>query len=624
MTGDTCPECGFNSGSYKRDAGVLPIGSVLAGRYKIGGVIGKGGFGITYFSYDMKLECRVVVKEYYPYGVVSRGADATTVKTASEDMQVNFETGAKRFYDEAKLVAKFNGHPNIVSVHDFFYENDTVYFIMDMLRGCTLKEYTRQYGKLTCEQALYIMRELTNALKVTHSENVLHRDISPDNIMLCEDGSVKLLDFGAARQVMAEQSQSLSVVLKQGFAPLEQYQKKGKQGPWTDIYALGVTIYNSITGDVPEDPMSRLDDDEEYLSNKYNIAEGLWQIINKATMLKREERYQDVFALQEDINALDMKPEKIKPPHRKAAAPVKQDKENIGVTMPLNQAGASSGDNSRKTLPYIAAGLAAVILLVIIICVLNSTNNKSSDGDIADIFAEVTGEEKATDTTGGTTKESTTEEKTTEEMTTEKTTEATAEEKPREKGPNQVAADIIRTIQSSGDYNQNPCFEPLALYDDVDGDGNMELIALYESPDYVVKFEVWYIKDGEAEKIWFGDLYNEVGGNSGSVGIAYLDNDTYFYELREEPHEEQIDTYISVCPFSPSGGAISYDGSYYFESHDVAHGVDGTYILGDTRVDFTEYNALYESFLWKYSLDILTGASGNSKSFSDMLSELGN
>ena len=319
-TQEPCPKCGFDRSSYKRDTYVLPIGSVLSNRYKIGGVLGKGGFGITYMAYDMKLECPVAVKEYYPHGVAARDVDSAQVYTVNEDTASSFKTGAEKFYDEARLVAKFNGNPNIVSVHDFFYENDTVYFIMDMLKGITLKEHIKKNGRLTYEQAVYVMEEVAGALIVTHSASVLHRDISPDNIMICDDGTVKLLDFGAARQVVSEGSQSLSVILKQGFAPIEQYQKKGKQGPWTDIYALGATIYHSITGDVLEDPMTRLDDDEEYESNKYNIPDELWQIIHKATMLKQQDRYQDAISLHNDINKLSIKPEPLVKKHQYASS----------------------------------------------------------------------------------------------------------------------------------------------------------------------------------------------------------------------------------------------------------------------------------------------------------------
>ena len=272
ISSEPCPHCGFEKSTHRQDPIALVPGSILNQRYMIGGVIGKGGFGITYLAYDIKLDARVAVKEYYPMGLALRNPGNTLVTVSSRETEKSFRTGAEKFYNEAKMVAKFNGNPNIVSVHDFFYENDTVYFIMGYLQGQTLKSYLNN-KKITEGQAVNIFDQISNALLAAHGMNILHRDISPDNIMLCDDYSIRLLDFGAARQVVAEQSQSLSVILKQGFAPLEQYQQKGKQGPWTDIYALGATIYTSLTGEMLTDPMSRLEDDSEYAGNKFGISE---------------------------------------------------------------------------------------------------------------------------------------------------------------------------------------------------------------------------------------------------------------------------------------------------------------------------------------------------------------
>ena len=303
-----CPYCGFVPGSPAQDPLALPLGSILSGRYKIGGVIGKGGFGITYLAYDLKLDARVAVKEYYPLGLAIRSPGNPLVSVSSGDGEVTFKTGAEKFYNEAKMVAKFNGNPNIVSVHDFFYENETVYFVMGYLQGETLKSYLKK-KKITEGQAVNILWQMSNALLSSHSLNILHRDISPDNIMLCDDNTIRLLDFGASRQVMAEQSQSLSVILKQGFAPLEQYQQKGKQGPWTDIYALGATVYNALTGEMLLDPMSRMEDDSEYESNKYGISGNLWNIIKKCTMLKISDRYADIAAMKKDLQSVGIEPE---------------------------------------------------------------------------------------------------------------------------------------------------------------------------------------------------------------------------------------------------------------------------------------------------------------------------
>ena len=352
-----CPVCGFDKNRYVRDQMTLTIGSILESRYVIGGVIGKGGFGTTYLAYDRKLECRVAVKEYYPYGLAVRSPGTTTVSVSNAEAEETFKNGAEKFYDEARLVAKFNGNPNIVSVHDFFYENDTVYFTMGYLEGQTLKAFLKEHGALSPGQAVCVAEAVSNALMAAHSLNVLHRDISPDNIMVCKDGTIKLLDFGAARQVVTEGSQSLSVILKQGFAPLEQYQKKGKQGPWTDIYSLGATLYHALTLDVLDDPMSRLEEDEEYSSNKHHIADELWQVIKKATALKIQDRYQDIFEWKKDLNNLSIKAvplvekeiseEKVKfgstakalgdTVHIVSGTGTAEEEDAVGVTMPLQE-----------------------------------------------------------------------------------------------------------------------------------------------------------------------------------------------------------------------------------------------------------------------------------------------
>ena len=305
-----CPECGFDREEYQPDPIVLPIGSVLQDRYVIGGVIGKGGFGITYLAYDKKLERKIAVKEYYPYGLALRTTEDTSVFISGDDGV--FNKGADKFYNEAKMIAGFNSSPNIVNIYDFFYENGTVYYVMEYLRGRTLRSYVENIGCLTPGQAVYIALQITDALMTAHSENILHRDISPDNIMLCSDGKVKLIDFGAARQVASEYSKSLSVILTQGFAPLEQYQKKGKQGPWTDIYSLGASLYYGLTGCVLDDPMSRSEDDTEFEKNPFSVNEELWTVIRKAVMLKVPNRHESAAEFRDELKKLSIAPETVK------------------------------------------------------------------------------------------------------------------------------------------------------------------------------------------------------------------------------------------------------------------------------------------------------------------------
>jgi len=295
-----CSSC-QNSG-YISEAGVLLIGTILMGKYIVGKVIGRGGFGITYLSYDINNDRKVAIKEYLPEGLAYRNPDSTVVSTYKGEKAEYYKNGAEKFYEEAKTVSRFNGHPNIINVYEFFYENNTAYFVMEFIEGVDFKKYIQlNGGKLPYEKVIEIMTPILDALIIVHSVGILHRDISPDNIYITKDNEVKLLDFGAARQVLGEQSKSLSVILKQGFAPLEQYQTRGKQGPWSDVYFVGATMYYAITGKVPLDAMNRIDYDE--LPNQFSdeISQQLKQILLKALAVRTANRYQSVIELKQDL-----------------------------------------------------------------------------------------------------------------------------------------------------------------------------------------------------------------------------------------------------------------------------------------------------------------------------------
>ncbi|MDE7304031.1 MAG: serine/threonine protein kinase [Oscillospiraceae bacterium] len=370
-----CPCCGYDAENSANDPTMLAPGSILFKKYIVGGIIGKGGFGITYLAYDTKANKKVAVKEYFPYSIAHRSAGSTVVSVTSENNKETFELGAEKFYEEAQLVSKFNGNPNIVEVYEFFYENDTVYLAMEYLQGCTLKEYIRDHGVISAPQALYIANGVSNALAEAHGASVLHRDISPDNIVLCSSGDVKLIDFGAARQVIAEYSQSFSVILKHGFAPLEQYNSKGNQGPWTDIYSLGATLYYALTGDVPEDSMIRFDNDDTFKENRFGIEPGLWTVISKATDMKAENRYKDAHEMQADLNKIELKPEPIVISAKKSAEQ-KSAKNTVSQTYKQNISFSAEQNNKsffgrHKSVIIAACALVAVSAAVIVPLSLN-------------------------------------------------------------------------------------------------------------------------------------------------------------------------------------------------------------------------------------------------------------
>ena len=239
----------------------LHEGTVLAGQYTIEKVLGQGGFGITYRAVDHKTGQRVAIKEFFPDTLSYR--DNTSVISYPGERSENFEYGREGFLQEAKTLAEFIGNENIVRIHCYFEENNTAYFVMDYIEGKSFDEYIKERGgKVTVQEAENILLPIMDALYAVHSKGIVHRDVTPDNIYITNNGVVKLLDFGAARYSLGDKSRSLDVILKHGFAPKEQYTRRGKQGPFTDVYSLAATFYFAITGKRPPDSVERLDDDD--------------------------------------------------------------------------------------------------------------------------------------------------------------------------------------------------------------------------------------------------------------------------------------------------------------------------------------------------------------------------
>ena len=284
----------------------LKPGVILKERYKIEEVIGAGGFGITYRAWDPLLQSYVAIKEYYPSGIATRSADSSKVCVPVGQEQREYHRGRIRFLKEAQDVARFQSEPNIVSIYDYLEENDTAYMVMEYLHGCTLKQYIREHGgRLDTDHILHICLSVLDALAVVHKAGMIHRDISPENIFICEDLTVKLIDFGTAKQVYLDGEQTMSVVLKPGYAPPEQYAKKDKQGPWTDIYALGATLYFAATGEKPEESFGRVLEDTIKPVCEVNpeIPRAMSQVIMRAMSVKIEDRYQTVEAMREALLA---------------------------------------------------------------------------------------------------------------------------------------------------------------------------------------------------------------------------------------------------------------------------------------------------------------------------------
>lgn len=303
-----CPFCGTALNAEIPSHHLAP-GTILNNKFMVGAALGEGGFGITYIGRDTKLDMKVAIKEYYPNGYVNRSntiSPAVNSSTSGERKDF-FDTGRERFLREAQILAKFSGSTGIVDVRDFFEENNTAYIVMEYLDGQTLKEYLKNKGTLTPEQTIRLLMPVMESLKKVHTQGLIHRDISPDNIMLV-DGHVKLLDFGAARNVSATANKSLSVMLKPGYAPEEQYRSKGNQGPWTDVYALCATMYKCITGITPDDSTQRVFSDELKTPSALgvNIDPVIEEALLKGLNVMQTDRYQNIDELLNGLKGINM------------------------------------------------------------------------------------------------------------------------------------------------------------------------------------------------------------------------------------------------------------------------------------------------------------------------------
>jgi serine/threonine protein kinase len=283
----------------------LPIGSFL-GEFELTSVIGEGGFGIVYMAVDHSLQRRVALKEYMPSSLAER-TSGMQVSSLSEDDEETFRKGLDSFINEARLLAQFD-HPSLVKVHRFWEANGTAYMVMPFYEGPTLKDVLRDMGGPPDEAwLLSLLEPVTEALAVIHAQQCYHRDIAPDNILLLAgSGRPLLLDFGAARRVIGDYNQALTVILKPGYAPIEQYAEvpNMKQGPWTDVYALAAVVFFAITGRKPPAAVGRLLNDQyvplaQHAADRYSA--GFLAAIDRALAVKPDQRTQNIDAFRASL-----------------------------------------------------------------------------------------------------------------------------------------------------------------------------------------------------------------------------------------------------------------------------------------------------------------------------------
>lgn len=304
-----CPHCGWTAGTAPKEIYHLHPKSILSKRYIIGIVLGYGGFGVTYKAWDTFLNVQVAIKEFFPNRLVNRIPGEDEVIIYDGEKRKQYENGLEGFLEEARNMAKFNNHPNIVNVSDYFLQNSTAYIVMEYLEGLTLNDYLSSAGdKLKFKEAIDIINPILNALKAVHKEHLIHRDVSPHNIMITADNKIKLIDLGAARYSFAGHEKSMSIVLKPGYAPPEQYRSKSKQGAFSDIYAVGATLYRMISGVVPDESVDRMMDDELKKPSELDVDLPLFaeKAIMKSLALKENLRFQNI---QDFIDAIVCKKE---------------------------------------------------------------------------------------------------------------------------------------------------------------------------------------------------------------------------------------------------------------------------------------------------------------------------
>ncbi|WP_300274260.1 protein kinase [uncultured Oscillibacter sp.] len=291
-----CPHCGFDLAENEKKFPVaLRAGTVLNDRYIIGRVLGQGGFGITYLALDTQLNAKVAIKEFMP-GEIATRVGGTTVSVMMDTKSEEFAYGAERFQEEARTLAKFIGNPNIAAVTSYFDENDTSYFVMDYIEGISFKTYIANHGgNISVVETLNVMIPVLRALTAVHAEGFIHRDVTPDNIYITKDGIVKLLDFGSARYSIGDKSKSLDVILKVGYAPKEQYIRRSRQGPFTDVYSCAACFYAAISGFLPPESLERMDEDTLVPISQcgIEIPEYLDKAILKGLAVQPEDRFQN-------------------------------------------------------------------------------------------------------------------------------------------------------------------------------------------------------------------------------------------------------------------------------------------------------------------------------------------
>lgn len=298
---EVCPYCGYEEGTPPAQPHYLPPGTVLSNHFIVGTAIGAGGFGITYRCYDTTLGVIVAVKEFYPVGLVNRAPGETRVGALSGEKQEKYKKQMSRFLTEARSIAQFGKAKDIVNVYDYFEENNTAYIIMEYIDGTLLQDYLEEHGRMEPAAALQLISHIIEPVKKIHAQGIIHRDLSPDNIFISGENSIKIFDFGAAILSSSQEGMTAEKVVKMGYSAPEQYRDTSEQGYYTDIYSIGALFYQMLTGIKPPEATEREYKDElkSPLLLGVDIEPNLDRAVMEAMAVNPELRFQGIVQMEE-------------------------------------------------------------------------------------------------------------------------------------------------------------------------------------------------------------------------------------------------------------------------------------------------------------------------------------
>lgn len=377
----------------------LPSGTILNQKYCISSVLGEGGFGITYAAYDTKCGDKVAIKEYFPAGLATREYQngIPFVSHFQGQLETSFEKGLKRFQNEAAALKTFHNLSNLISIEAVFEENGTAYFVMEYIEGITLKHFIEQNGPLSFDELFPLMVPILEALDKIHKKGIIHRDISPDNLMLSDDNQLHLIDFGAFSLENPNETKTMTVILKAGYAPPEQYLSDGKIGAWTDVYGICATIYMALTGAAPQEAIRRIQKDT--LEPPYpKAAIRQWQsnALMKGLALEISQRFRSVEKLYDALTL---------PPSLKEATTVTIDTPSAGKKIKKDGKPFLKSHYILKKLPIFLTAVAIILFIYTLVKLpTDSLHSQESDARSShittDTFADTTSEAARTSTSG--------------------------------------------------------------------------------------------------------------------------------------------------------------------------------------------------------------------------------